>query len=345
MVKRLSAIVGILSTRIQDWAFYSGVPLAREQNSALLGRVGRLVFAARPATTKNKDSMRMLVDTLQPVAPLTRKVRPRKRKNSLPEIEILVAAVEKDLDLLRNTLEAAQQFSQNPISRVRVVVPRQSLQRAQETLASMAEVVAEEAFLPPEIRRAVSRFATIGRKGWVTQQFIGLYGAWSSPSRGVLVLDSDTLLAGDRVWLTESLVQTLSFSYEYHEPYEVHATRVWGKRRRYHFLSFVTHYMLMQPDIVKEMFPALGDFVRWADLADLRDFSGLADYHCYGRWITDNLPHRITFERWSNISADFGQPNSSTRQKIATLKELHPHARSFSSHSWARRPHKETPHP
>ena len=331
-----------LSARLQDWAFYSGIPLARRHNSALAGLLGRAFFAALPSVAKDKNSLRQFVDSLQPVSPLRRSRTPRANRENLPKIDILVAAVEKDFAILKLTIEAAILSSQNPVSSVRVVVPTKSVADAEEALSAIAEVTAEEIFLPSELVIAASRFDQIGRTGWVTQQLIGLYGAWSSKSPGVLVLDSDTLLVGERVWLTESGVQPLSFSYEYHQPYESHASRVWGKRRSNHFLSFVTHFMLMQPDIVRQMFPTLEDLVRWADMSDLGEFSGLADYHSYGRWISDNRPRRIRFERWSNIPSNFEQSDGSTKGRIERLLKEHPDALSFSSHSWARNPRKKS---
>lgn len=341
MRRLFKALALNLSARLQDWAFYSGMPLGIRHDSALLGLLGRAVFAALPGVTKDKNSLRQFVDSLQPISPLKRSRTLRANQENLPKIDILVAAVEKDFDTLKFTIEAAILSSQNPVSSVRVVVPRRSVADAQNVLSTIAEVTAEEIFLPQALMDAATRFEQIGRTGWVIQQLIGLYGAWSSKSPGVLVLDSDTLLAGERVWLTKSGVQPLSFSYEYHQPYESHASRVWGKRRSYHFLSFVTHYMLMQPDVVRQMFPTLEDFVRWTAVSDLGEFSGLADYHSYGRWISDNRPGRVRFERWSNISTDWGQLVGSTEEKIARLLKMHPDALSFSSHFWARNPHKK----
>jgi len=331
-----------LSARLQDWAFYSGIPLARQHNSALAGLLGRVFFAALPSVTKDKNSLREFVDSLQPISPLRRSRTPNEIHENLPKIDILVAAVEKDFAILKLTIEAAILSSLNPVSSVRVVVPRNSVADAEEALGAIAEVTSEEIFLPSALANAASRFETIGRTGWVTQQLIGFYGAWSSKSPGVLVLDSDTLLVGERVWLTESGVQPLSISYEYHQPYESHASRIWGKRRRNHFLSFVTHYMLMQPAVVRQMFPTLADLVRWADMSDLGELSGLADYHSYGRWISDNRPRQIRFERWSNISSDFEWSDGSTKERVEKLIKAHPDALSFSSHSWARNPHKNS---
>lgn len=334
--------VEALYSMVQDLAFYRGIPFARQRNSNLLGSVGRLLFAVLPRELKNSNSFRKFVDALQPTPsrPANRFLAAR-RRGVLPQIEILIAAAEKDFDIINCTIEAAILSSLNPVSLVKVVVPRASVAVASESLSPIAEVHSEDDFLPIDLLNAASRFQPIGRAGWVAQQLIGLYGAWSSDSRGVLVLDSDTLLAGTRVWLTNSGIQPLSFSYEYHQPYESHASRVWGKRHRHHFLSYITHYMMMQPDILKKMFPRLEDIVRWVELADPGEPSGLADYHSYGRWISDNRRNRIRFERWSNITSDYGRLDGTPEERVLFLQHEFPEALSFSSHSWARKPNEE----
>lgn len=300
--------------------------------------VGRSLFSVLPRELKNKNTFRQFVDALQPTPSRPAKlILGDRRPDVLPQIEILIAAAEKDFDIINVTIEAAILSSLNPVSLVKVVVPSVNVAAAKQRLSQVAEVHSEDDFLPEDLLNAASQFQPIGRAGWVTQQLIGLYGAWSCQSSGVLVLDSDTLLAGKRVWLTNSGIQPLSFSYEYHQPYESHASRVWGRRRRHHFLSYISHYMMMQSDILRNMFPRLKDIVRWVELADPGEPSGLADYHSYGRWISDNCRNRIRFERWSNISLDYGRLDGSTEERVMWLQREFPEALSFSSHSWARK--------
>lgn len=288
-----------------------------------------MVFTTLPSAKRNWGRVRRVLDNLQPIDPLS-----RSRDGDLPGIGLLLPSAAKDFWKVSFVLHAARRASRNHIDRATVVVPERHLEEAQSHRWD-ATVVAEESYLDPLILAATDRYSDIGRRGWVIQQMIKLYGAWMSPTAGVLVIDSDTILLGLRTWLTKSGRQILSFSHENHAPYETHAAKIWGARRRHHDLSYVTHHMLFQPEIVRGMFPNVESFCRWLDAGDLSEASGVADYHSYGRWIVDNASRRCSFARWKNESLLLREGDfSNAEDLLSMLKAAHPSLLSVSSHSY-----------
>lgn len=282
-----------------------------------------------PARWWRRQAQRIELDESQPDDPLR-----GAGETFLPPIELLVASTAKDFHHVHRSILGAVNSSRNRVAKVRVVVPRQELERAR-AFEWPGEVISEEVFLPAELLEAADRFSSIGRRGWVVQQLIALYGTWRSEEAGVLVMNSDTTLTANKTWLTSSGVQTLSFSHEYHRPYEVHCQRVWGDRKRHLGLSYVTHYMLMQPEILKEMFPGISHLAAWARFGDLAEPSAVAEFHTYGRWINDNYPHRVKMSRWGNIAArlDDLEEVEPIRQ-VQEIKNRFPGILSVSDHSY-----------
>ena len=271
---------------------------------------------------------RRFVDSLQPKNPIS-------DRTHLPPIEIVVPTARKDLELIPAVRDFALRMVQNPVSYVAFVVPTRDLATA-VSIAPSATIMDEAARLPGALVEAVNRHHPLGRNSWILQQVIKLHSVWTSESRGVLVVDGDTLLTRSRAFLADNQKQLLSFSHEFHRPYERHASQVWGARRRFLGFSFVTHHQLMQPWIVRRMFPHLRDLVSWITAASTAESSPVSEYHSYGRWLSDNYPSLVTLARWKNT----GAPRSSfasldpqnLREEIATR---FPDNYSVSLHSYA----------
>lgn len=294
-----------------------------------VGFFARAFFSALPAGARNRNRVRRAVDNFHAVDPLR-----RPHRSTLPPIDVLIASTAKDFMHVSRAILSAKVFSKNPIADVLVVIPRRDVALARE-FDWLDHVVAEEDFLPEKLLLAAGRFQEISRSGWVIQQLISLYGAWKSPATGVLVVDSDTTFIAERTWIESSGRQILSFSYENHTPYEAHCERIWGPRKCHKDLSYVTHYMLMQPRILRKMFPSLGHFVMWLEKADLTESSGLADYHSYGRWLVDNEPRSVKIARWGNTASTLeGLDELEGIEQLRQLKRLFPGYLSVSAHSY-----------
>lgn len=282
------------------------VGLLRTSSSKLVSSTILLVSSP----FRRSHVVRRLVDEAQLNNPL-------KAASNLPNIELILAVARKDFRSASIAVQAALANSRNVISSVAIVVPQQALDEAR-TLFSSMNIIAEEDFLPTEFQQAISESSPPGREGWIRQQVIGLLYARESESPGVLVLDSDTILVNELTFLNAEGIQLLQFSHEYVRAYEEHAVKIWGRRRRHKGLSYVTHYQLMQPDVVRMMFKSSPEIIGWLNATDNTKNSPIADYHCYGRYLTDNFPRRVALGRWGNkkmtwdrFSSDFSAESQS----------------------------------
>lgn len=270
---------------------------------------------------------RRVLDCAQPVDPI-------KTMGVGPTIELVVVANEKDFDFLPLSIYAARQRVRNPIDRVRVIVPTADISAAKK-LGLDAEVLAEENCLPELLLRAVDEHHPPGRRGWILQQVLGLWAILESPYAGVLLLDADTVLLRSRLFLTRGGVQLLSLSHEYEAAYERHATKQWGKRLRNHGLSYVTHHQMVQPDVLRQMFPGAVALERWIRSASIETRSPVSEYHSYGRWLSDHYPERVRFGRWRNKALNPSQLElKDLPTSLENLDERFPHSLSVSLHSY-----------
>ncbi len=301
--------------------------LARTNSSKIVGEVwlaGLLAWTRSPGPLA-----RRFADEIQPDFAVF-------NDSDLPTIQVVMASTRKDFDVLPATIASCVQRVSNPIDSVHVVVPDDEIEDAIE-LGTSAIVVGENALLPLGLVEVVRRHHPPGRFGWILQQVIGLYFAWSSESAGVLVLDSDTILSRPRAFLGRDRKQLLSLSHEYFERYEDHAAQVWGARRRHRGLSYVTHHQLMQPWVLREMFPKLEDLANWVLKATTDHNSTLSEYHSYGRWLFENCPDLVSLARWGNKGVArhaFGSLDPKSLQREISAR--FPHYFSVSLHSYLR---------
>lgn len=254
--------------------------------------------------------------------------------NDRPSIHLHIVASAKDFALLPLVISQVTRNCLNAIERVLVIVPDlPSIELP--SLPDFAEVIKETAVLPTSTLRVIDSHHPVGRRGWILQQALKLWSARNSESEGVLIIDADTILTQPRVFLGNSGKQVLSYSHEYHTPYEIHATKIWGPRKRDFGLSYVCHHQLMQPDILREMFPTVRDFEKWILEADILERSPIADYHCYGRWLVDHYPHRATYARWGNRSVPITRDSyTEARQAAEHLRESSIDTFSISFHHY-----------
>jgi hypothetical protein len=297
-------------------------------DSLWVGHIAVIISQSPVMRRFSGQSLRRLVDLAQPINPLGR------GREELPAISLVTVTSSDTFEFTNVSLSAAIATSHNPISECIAIVPEHLVPEAR-TKIPVAKIVSEREILPERLFASLERYSPSGRKHWVLCQVLGMYFARHSQQPGVLIVDADTYLLRDRTWLTEDGRQLLSFSREYHEPYEQHCVRLYGPRRTHHGLSYVTHYQLMQPGILAELFPDDDAFLRWIESGDASQRSAVGDYHTYGRWLTDHYPKKVALARWKNVGFVWDYPQGvGSEEVIANLRERFPDALSVSSHRY-----------
>ena len=255
--------------------------------------------------SKKSSYLRYLEISLLPFKPL------QYRNEESPPLEILFVSTRKDFEVLipaiRYALEAT---SHHTILSVNVIVPEIDYLECKELIRREPreiKVIIEDKFIDDRNKTRIrNRFRE--RSGWVIQQIIKDRFICKSEAQGVLVVDSDTILLEPRNWLTNEGVQILTPTWEFHPAYYkfLYNLKVSKLRPKY---TFVSHHMLMQPKIMREIFQSLG----WTNLDDFIEsltevqldgekspFS--IDYELYAQYLMKNYPEKVILEKWSNFS-------------------------------------------
>jgi hypothetical protein len=261
-----------------------------------------------------------------------------------PTIEILFVAARKDFRTLELAINAAIETCRGMISRISIVVPDQDLAHCKAIVASCASseieitIKSESSVLDVSLVKLI--FSQFGaRGGWILQQVLKLEYVRNSPSEGVLVIDADTVLVKNRTWLNTDGSQALMPSWEYHRPYFDFLSTLPPFNSKVPFyprFSFVSHHMLMQPSIVKEIYRACD----WNGPKNLVDYLCLRsntnsqspisiDYELYGHFLLLNHPEKVNLVKWGNTSTSYTENIS-----IELLNKRFSHFASISLHTY-----------
>ena len=229
---------------------------------------------------------------------------------ALPEIEIFIPSARKDLILIRQVIEKAIENSANPVRQVSICVPESDIEYFKEAIIHLKgvtiRILAEESMLSIKIiERIRAEFGS--RSGWVIAEFLKIEYSTRSQFAGVLVIDSDTIILRNRVWLSTDLKQSLFPVQEYHGEYFELLLGLGLPKSPWKF-SFMSHYMLFQPKIYRDMYAQIAQMnpeeLLWGILSKRREDSKspfCVCYEAYALHLSSKFPELVQIEKWSNV--------------------------------------------
>ncbi len=266
-------------------------------------------------------------------------------RQSLPEIEILIACAAKDLFLLPAAITGALASSHNPIARISLVVPEDIVKQT-KSLASSLELSVLEVVVIPETELVsavwiqILRDAYGSRFGWVLQQMLRNRFIMHRSTMPTLVVDADTVLCFPRTWIDSEGRQVMTPTWEFNAPYYsyLHLRMGTSANPRY---TFIPHHMLMQPRIFAEANieaeiddDALLLSAVLEKSSDPNPSAFCLVYEIYAQWLMFKASETVFLERWSNrFILRSKQTSESFDQEIRNARE-----RGFCSvsfHSWS----------
>lgn len=258
-------------------------------------------------------------------------------------IELVFVSTRKDFDILVNSLSfAVKALSQYQISQIRIIVPANDFNDcAQLFLDSALPIrVIDETTLVSNLQFQLLTKTFSNRNTWVLQQLLKVQAVRTSKSESVLILDSDTILLRPRPWFDNTGKQILMPSYEFN-PYYYDFLHTLGLSNRIPEHTFISHHMLMQPDIFNRILREIHlenfeDFINYCcTKADISVQSPLCiEYELYGQYLNNNLPESRFLSRWSNITVSKRFAPMILRSKLI-LRVLTFFYNSVSFHSWS----------
>jgi hypothetical protein len=263
---------------------------------------------------------------------------------SLIPIEILVVATKKDFDILPYAIQFAINNSQNQILKVTIICPAVDISEIYENYLQSVVPKVKINFLPEEdvvlkeIRESLIQIFKL-RSGWMLQQFLKVEFCLKSQARGILVLDADTILLRPQIWLDDKNSQILMPSLEFHEPYYDFLNRAFNFKK-YPKYTFVSHHMLIQPYILREIFGKLGldnlenlfSFV--IKFAIKNEASPVClEYELYAQGLLKFFPKLVSLVKFSNISV-VREEILGTNIKLEVLESYKKVYNSITAHSY-----------
>ncbi len=260
-----------------------------------------------------------------------------------PGIDLIWVAEKKDFKTLTLSIRSAIRHTLNPVNSIKVIVPETQITECREHINKQdykfeVKIISESEIIPSIlIDKIKSKFPE--KFGWILQQFLKLESVQKSKSAGVLIIDADTILLEDRLWLDQDLNQILMTAPWQHQPYFSFLRKLGlftGKSR----YSFVTHHILMQPQVVQEAILYLGfknmrRFIEFL-LEELNDsnITGFSiDYEFYGNHFYAKFPDKTRLVKFCNLSKKADLNLLSLEKLIEQLEDAGEY-RSISLHSW-----------
>ena len=229
---------------------------------------------------------------------------------NLPPIELLICSTEKDFFLLNKVLVSAVANSYNQVSKITILVPEKQVQTCRNILKNVSinlEIINENTYLSEMLRTKIRRNFP-NRYGWVVQQLLILSYVFSSESQGVLQIDSDTVLTNKISWLSNEKIQILNPTAAYHKPYYDVLKKLVPELCQDQ-VSFVSHHMLYQPEILRQIFEVLkisnldSLFDRVLKYCDKEIESPFClDYELYAQYIYHYCREKIVLSKFCNYS-------------------------------------------
>jgi hypothetical protein len=176
------------------------------------------------------------------------------------------------------------------------------------------------------------------RFGWILQQVLVASHMLQSKSKYVLIVDSDTIIIKPQVWVDKFERQILMPTFELHRPYYDFFIHI-SKKYKTPKISFVSHHMLVQTSIFREIFQFFDNNILTAlerafEFANLEDNSPFdLKYEIYAQYLYYNYPQRISFVKWANLSCTRSELSNIVQGKV-NLDFYKSRYNSLSFHHW-----------
>jgi len=218
-------------------------------------------------------------------------------------LDIVVPAIEKDLVTLPLVIDSVKLNIKHPVNKIYIVSPQSK--KIKNLCSEKGCVFIDERKVVPfpksEIDYKVGKW---DRAGWMYQQFIKMSSDNICEKEYFLVLDADTIFLRPQVFEEDGKI-VFDISDEYNRPYFDMYERIFGTKHKAK-ISFVSHHMLMQKSILKELKEQIEkkDQDKWYNTIlknlDKKEVSGFSEYESYGNFMLEHYPEKMILEYWRN---------------------------------------------
>lgn len=220
------------------------------------------------------------------------------------QIDVLIPAAEKDLDVLPYSIDGVFRNIKHPIVNFYVVAPESK--RMRDLCARKGcTFVPERELVDLDYREFKLVVKGIDRSSWIFQQFLKWSGDSITGTPYYLVVDADTVYVRPQVFERKGRI-IYNYSDEYYQPYFDMYRRLLHESAAFPS-SFTSHQMLFDRRILSEIKGKIeaihGCDWRQAILKNLdrNEPSACSDYDTYGQYVFLHYPRSMAIEYWFNL--------------------------------------------
>ena len=256
--------------------------------------------------------VRVLVAEIVPDCPLGVSQR------EVNTLSVMVPCIEKDKLILPFCLLGIQTNVLNKVRKITVVTDDDDFVPVYN--GDNLQVINENTLLSDDLIHLLDKYVPRDRRGWVIKQILTFKFAYESFDDYILVIDADTVLTKPRLFVHNGK-QILIPVVEYNDYDSLTTGLTWGKKGYPFGISFTCHHLVLQTQMVREMFDEIGGLYegikKWLESANGNVWSPISDMHSYGTWMLNSYPDRVVFARWGNlrISKTFFKPYTDLKTK------------------------------
>lgn len=221
------------------------------------------------------------------------------------KIDVLIPAIEKDVEVLPHVINGLRECVKHPIGKIMIVAPNSS--KINDFCAKKScQFVDENSVLP--ITKKDINYVVNGqdRSGWLFQQFLKWSGDILSSQEHYLVVDADTVFISPQVFEYEGKI-IFNFADEYHEPYFQIYQRLLQQDAKCP-LSLTSHQMLFERKKLCQLKNDIEskNYDTWYNSIiknmDKKQMSCHSDYETYGQYVISKYWNQINLQYWFNLS-------------------------------------------
>lgn len=226
-------------------------------------------------------------------------------RSNLP-IDVVLAAIDKDSDVLVYVIDSIRKNVMHPIGNIVVISPKS--EKIIELCKIKKCLFVDEDTVIPLTKKAINyKIDDVDRAGWLFQQLLKYAAGKYCKNQYYLATEADTIFLRPRVFEKNGKILLPCSNQLCHIPYFYSYRTILGKEIL-PYVNFTSHHTLINKVRLKQLKLDIEQYCKkpWyraiIENIDKSNGSAISDYETYGQYMYYNYNHEIELEDWSNIS-------------------------------------------
>lgn len=250
---------------------------------------------------------------------------------SMPMIDILIPAIEKDLGTLPYVIDNVRRFVQHPIGRIYIVSPASN--KIKQLCSSKNCIFIDEKTILPITKKDINyQSAHWNRSGWLYQQLLKMNADHYVKASHFLVVDADTLLIKPHSFFVDGKTVFYCRDWSQSEYFNTYQKLLNMKPPRPR--SFVTHYMMFEKSklvALKKKIESLHHIPWYKAIIrsiDMKKQFGFSEYETYANYLYTLNSGSMILKNAKNKSMNMNAADLKEAEMVKLAREY----RSLSFH-------------